>query len=97
MSNTIDFVLAFLAGAATIASPCVLPVLPVMLNASVPQQGRTRPRMIVLGFVIAFPSFAMALGSLSAAVEIAQETLRQAALVLLALSGLLRVWSPPFD
>lgn len=97
MSNPIDFVLAFLAGAATIASPCVLPVLPMLLNASLPQQGRARPRLIVLGFVVSFSALALALGSVSAAVDIAQETVRTLALALLALSGLLRVWPAPFD
>lgn len=97
MSNPIEFPLAFLAGAATIASPCVLPVLPILLNASVPQGGRSRPRLIVLGFVVSFSALAMALGSVSASVELAQETVRHAALALLALSGLLRVWPQPFD
>ena len=97
MSTPIDFVLAFLAGAATIASPCVLPVLPMLLNASLPQQGRARPRLIVLGFVVSFSALALTLGSVSAAVDIAQETVRTLALALLALSGLLRVWPAPFD
>jgi cytochrome c-type biogenesis protein len=97
LSNPIEFVLAFLAGAATIASPCVLPVLPILLNAAVPQQGRARPRAIILGFIVSFSAFAMALSSVSASVELAQETLRHAALALLALSGLLRIWTQPFD
>lgn len=97
MSNSIELVLALLAGAATIASPCVLPVLPMLLNAAMPRHGRSRPWLIVAGFIISFSTFAMALGSVSAAIEIAQETLRNLALALLALSGLLRVWARPFD
>jgi len=48
--NTIDIGLAFLEGLALIVSPCILPVLPLVLAASV-EGGRRRPYGIIIGFV----------------------------------------------
>ncbi|MYN01284.1 cytochrome c biogenesis protein CcdA [Pseudoduganella sp. DS3] len=96
MINPLDTPLAFLAGLLTIASPCVLPVLPVLLGSGVNQRDHRRPLLIIAGFVLSFASFAMLLGVVSSAVEAAQEVLRNAALALLALSGLLRAWPAPY-
>jgi cytochrome c biogenesis protein CcdA len=99
--NAIEFPLAALAGLATVASPCVLPVLPILLgvstDASAGTQARSRPLLIVAGFVVAFSGFALALGAVSASAQLAQDTLRNLALALLALTGLLRLWPAPWD
>lgn len=97
MTNTIESPLALLAGLATVASPCVLPVLPFLLGVSVEQANRRRPLLIVAGFVLSFSAFALALGAVSSAAQLAQETLRNVAIVLLGLSGLLRIWPRPWD
>jgi cytochrome c biogenesis protein CcdA len=97
MTNTIESPLALLAGLATVASPCVLPVLPFLLGATVEQSSRRRPLLIVAGFVLSFSAFALALGAVSSAAQLAQETLRNVAIVLLGVSGLLRIWPRPWD
>jgi cytochrome c biogenesis protein CcdA len=97
MTNTIESPLALLAGLATVASPCVLPVLPFLLGATVEHSSRRRPLLIVAGFVLSFSAFALALGAVSSAAQLAQETLRNMAIVLLGLSGLLRIWPRPWD
>jgi len=97
MTNTIESPLALLAGLATVASPCVLPVLPFLLGATVEQSNRRRPLLIVAGFVLSFSAFALALGAVSSAAQLAQETLRNVAIVLLGVSGLLRIWPGPWD
>ncbi|MCE3264891.1 MAG: cytochrome biosis protein [Pseudoduganella sp.] len=97
MINPLDTPLAFLAGLLTIASPCVLPMLPILLGSGVHQQNRRRPLFIVAGFVLSFAGFAMLLGVVSAAIEVAQEVLRNTAIALLALSGLVRVWPAPYE
>jgi cytochrome c biogenesis protein CcdA len=97
MTNTIESPLALLAGLATVASPCVLPVLPFLLGATVEQSNRRRPLLIVAGFVLSFSAFALALGAVSSIAQLAQETLRNVAIMLLGLSGLLRIWSRPWD
>lgn len=97
MTNPIESPLALLAGLATVASPCVLPVLPFLLGATVEQSSRRRPLLIVAGFVLSFSAFALALGAVSSAAQLAQETLRNVAIVLLGVSGLLRIWPRPWD
>jgi cytochrome c biogenesis protein CcdA len=97
MTNPIESPLALLAGLATVASPCVLPVLPFLLGATVGQSSRRRPMLIVAGFVLSFSAFALALGAVSSAAQLAQETLRNIAILLLGVSGLLRIWSRPWD
>ena len=97
MHSTFETPLALLAGLLTIASPCILPVMPILLGTSVEQPSRTRPLFIVAGFIITFASFAMLLGAVSSTVHVAQQVLRNTGIALLALSGLLRLWPRPFD
>jgi cytochrome c-type biogenesis protein len=98
LHNPLDVPLALLAGIFTVASPCVLPVLPVILSSSVAgARRRARPLFVVAGFVITFAFVGMLLGTASSALHIAQTALRHGALAVLALSGLLRVWPRPYD
>lgn len=99
MHHPLDVPLALLAGAFTVASPCVLPVLPVVLSSSVDgaARRRARPLSVVAGFVLTFASVGMLLGTVSTALHVAQTALRDAALVVLALSGLLRLWPSVYD
>lgn len=101
MHNLLDTPLALLAGLLTIASPCVLPVMPVLLGASVEGKNenvsRRRPLFIVAGFILSFAAFAMLLGAVSSQIHVAQAVLRNSAIALLALTGLLRIWPRPYD
>ena len=95
--NLLETPLALLAGLLTIASPCILPVMPILLGSSVDRPDRVRPLFIIAGFILTFASFAMLLGAVSSTVHVAQQALRNTAIVLLALSGLLRLWPRPYD
>ena len=64
-SDMIEIALAFAAGLLTAAAPCILPLLPVLLGASIGQQDRWRPLFLVTGFIIAFSGFAILFGSFS--------------------------------
>jgi cytochrome c biogenesis protein CcdA len=97
MTIPVEGSLALLAGLATDASPCVLPVLPILLGVTVERPDRRRPLLIICGFIVSFCGFALALGAASAAAQVAQESLRNAALALLAISGLVRIWPQPYD
>ena len=97
MHNLLESPLALLAGLLTIASPCILPVMPILLGTSVDRPDRVRPLFIVAGFILTFASFAMLLGAVSSVVHVAQEALRNTGIALLALSGLLRLWPRPYD
>jgi cytochrome c-type biogenesis protein len=61
----LNLVLALLAGLVTVAAPCTLPMLPILLGASVGQTGKARPAMIALGFVMSFSAVALLLGGIT--------------------------------
>ncbi|MEJ0010514.1 MAG: hypothetical protein WDN72_08500 [Alphaproteobacteria bacterium] len=79
--------LAFVEGIALIASPCILPVLPLVLSSSL-EGGKKRPFGIITGFVLAFTLFALFSRWLVSALHIDLEIIRSASLVLLFLFGL---------
>ena len=80
--------LAFAEGLALIASPCILPILPLVLSASV-EGGRKRPFGIIFGFVIAFTAFAMLSRKLVMALHINLDFIKYGSLILLAAFGLI--------
>jgi cytochrome c biogenesis protein CcdA/thiol-disulfide isomerase/thioredoxin len=73
---------AFLAGAATALSPCVLPVLPVALSAGV-TGGRRRPLGVVAGLVLSFTFAIVALVYVIDALGLPGDLLRNIAIVVL--------------
>jgi cytochrome c-type biogenesis protein len=97
MNHLIEAPLALLAGVLTIASPCVLPILPIVLGTALTRASRIRPLFIVSGFVLTFAALGMLLASVSQSVAVAHETVRLAALVMLALSGMAMLWRRPYD
>lgn len=89
MLATVGF--AFLAGIITVLSPCVLPLLPVLL-AGASQGGRSRPLGLILGFVGTFTVVTLALSFLVRTLHISPDTNRIiAGIVLLALGLVLAV------
>jgi cytochrome c biogenesis protein CcdA/thiol-disulfide isomerase/thioredoxin len=77
-------VFAFIAGAATAVSPCVLPVLPVALSAGV-TGGRRRPLGVVTGLALSFTFATVALVYVISALGLPDSLLRT--LAILALIG----------
>jgi cytochrome c-type biogenesis protein len=97
MPSMLNLVLALLAGVVTVAAPCTLPMLPILLGASVGQTGKARPAMIALGFVMSFSMVALALGAITRVFDFDPNHLRNAAAVLLLGFGLLMIWPAPFE
>jgi cytochrome c-type biogenesis protein len=93
----LNFVLALLAGVVTIAAPCTLPMLPILLGASVGQSGKLRPALIALGFVISFSAAALLLSAITRIFDFDPNVLRSAAAILLLGFGLLMIWPAPFE
>src|SRR5258708_19957254 len=93
----VSIIVALLAGCPTIAAPCTLPVLPVILGASVGEHGGARPAFIALGFVASFSAVVLILGAVTQALGLEPDTLRTVAILCLVLFGLLMIWPPPFD
>lgn len=92
----IEYLLAIAAGVATVLSPCILPILPIVL-ATTAGQPRSQPLLIVLGFTATFAAGGIALGSLAGSSGEWQDAIRTGAIVLLLLAGIVCVWSRPFD
>ena len=93
----LNLVLALLAGVVTIAAPCTLPVLPILLGASVGQTSKARPALIALGFVVSFSTVALLLGFITRLIDFDPNVLRAAAIALLSGFGLLMIWPAPFE
>ena len=93
----LDLVLALLAGVVTAAAPCTLPMLPILLGASVGRSGKVRPAMIALGFVMSFSMVALLLSAITRAFDFDPNILRTGAAVLLLGFGLLMIWPAPFE
>jgi cytochrome c biogenesis protein CcdA/thiol-disulfide isomerase/thioredoxin len=92
----IDIGLAFLEGLALIVSPCILPVLPLVLATSV-GGGKSRPYGIIIGFVLAFSLFALISRQIVQALGIDLDIIKNASLVLLAMLGLVLLSSKLSD
>ena len=77
--------IAFLGGVLTVVSPCVLPVLPVLLSGSV--GGPARPVGIITGFITSFVLLTLFLATLVSALPIGADTLRWLAVTVLFAFG----------
>src|SRR6516165_11668607 len=78
---------AFLAGAGTALSPCVLPVLPALLAAG-GAGGRRRPFGIVLGLSITFTVTIVGVAKVVEGVGLGSDPLRDVAIVVLFAFGI---------
>ena len=88
---------AFVAGILTIAAPCTLPVLPVLLGTSLSQSSRTRPAFIAAGFILSFAAVTLVFSAITDFFGFDQNTLRNIAVVLLVTFGLFMLWPAPFE
>ena len=93
----LNLVLALLAGVVTIAAPCTLPVLPILLGASIGQTSKARPAFIALGFVASFATVALLLSWIIRIFDFDPNILRSGAAILLLGFGLLMIWPAPFE
>src|SRR2546427_9138015 len=74
--------IGFLAGVITAVSPCVRPVLPIILAGGASGGGR-RPFAIIAGLVASFTLFTLAAASILSALGLPQDFLRNLAIALL--------------
>lgn len=76
----------YLSGIITVLSPCILPILPIMLSGVVGT--RSRPYGIILGFTISFAVFTLFLSAIVNSLGFNLDTLRTAAAIILVILGL---------
>jgi cytochrome c-type biogenesis protein len=93
----LNLVLALLAGIVTVAAPCTLPMLPILLGASIGQTSRLRPALIAAGFVVSFSAVALLLGALTHIFDFDPNVLRTGAAILLLGFGVLMLYPAPFE
>lgn len=78
---------AFLGGIVTILSPCILPILPIVLSGSI-TGGKRRPFGVVTGFILSFTFFTLFLTALVKATGISPDILRNVAVIIIMIFGL---------
>ncbi|OGT46789.1 MAG: cytochrome C biogenesis protein [Gammaproteobacteria bacterium RIFCSPHIGHO2_12_FULL_41_20] len=87
-ADIINIVIAFLEGFALIISPCILPILPIILSGSLTGK-KTRPLGIIVGFIIAFTMVTLFSRALIEFLHISAEAIRNTSLVILFAIGLI--------
>lgn len=87
MSIAIDIGLAFIEGIALILSPCILPILPLVLSSAL-GGGKQRPIGIIIGFITSFCLFAFFSRWIVLTLGIDVNIIKYASLVLLTLLGI---------
>lgn len=79
---------AFLSGVVTIFSPCIWPILPILLSAGV-SGGDRKPLGIVTGLMVSFTLFTLALSYILKVIPIDPDTLRLVAVVIIGFLGMM--------
>ena len=93
----IQILIAVLAGVLTIAAPCILPLLPVLLGASLGQTSKSRPIFIVTGFIVVFTAVAILLSLFSQKIGLDPNIIRDLGVFILAIFGVLMIYPEPFE
>lgn len=85
----VAFALAFVAGLLTALSPCVLPVLPLVMGSA--SRSRYGPPALAAGFVTTFTVIGVLLASVGTALGLSDTIVRHASAALLVAAGVLMV------
>jgi cytochrome c biogenesis protein CcdA/thiol-disulfide isomerase/thioredoxin len=80
-------VVAFIAGLVTAVSPCVLPILPIVL-ATGADGDRRRPYLVIVGLIASFTFFTLASVQIISALGLPSSALRDIAIAIIAIFGL---------
>ena len=86
------FLFAMLAGLVTIAGPCILPLLPIILGTSTVRSHPARPLFIVLGFILSFSIFGILFSLFGQLLGISAETFRYIAATIILLFGIVMLF-----
>ena len=81
---------AFLAGVITVLSPCILPILPIILTSSIGgvNTGKLRPLGVVIGFILSFTFFTLFLSTIVRVSGISADTIRTVSVFIIGGFGL---------
>ena len=83
-------IFAFLAGVVTILSPCILPILPIVLSSTIGghETGKARPLGVVVGFIFSFTFFTLFLSTIVRLSGISADSLRVFSVIVIGLFGI---------
>lgn len=87
-----SFVFAFLAGVLSTLSPCVLPLIPIIIGAAA-NQHRYGPFALAGGLTISFAIIGTALASVGSSIGLAQDGFRLFAAIVMGLIGIVLISS----
>jgi len=93
----VQLLFAFFAGVLTIAAPCILPMLPIILGASIGQKSSLRPLFIVMGFVVSFAAASLVVSELVTHLGLPQNFIRNIAIALLVVFAFFMIFPKPFE
>lgn len=79
---------AFLSGLVTILTPCIWPLLPIILSSSIAGKGHRRPLGITLGIMLSFSIFTLAISTLVRLFHFDPNILRLFAVIVIGFLGL---------
>ena len=88
---TVLVLIAFVAGMVTGISPCILPVLPIIVATSA-AGGRRRPYAVIGGLVVSFTVFTLAAAAALRALGLPTDLLRNVAIAVVLLLALSLLW-----
>lgn len=80
-------IFSFLAGIVTILSPCILPILPIVLSGGV-GGGRRKPLGIIIGFILSFTFFTLFLTTIVKLTGVSADALRTISVIIIFLFGI---------
>lgn len=90
MSGSLSPLVAYAAGALTILSPCVLPLVPIVLGSAA-QRHRWGPLALALGLVVSFTATGFMVATLGASIGLDSQSVRVWSAVLLLLVGVVLI------
>jgi cytochrome c biogenesis protein CcdA/thiol-disulfide isomerase/thioredoxin len=88
--DLVNIGLAFLEGLALIISPCILPILPIILSTSI-EGNRKRPYGVIVGFIVSFTLFTLFSRQLVIWFNFDLDVIRYTSFALLIMFGLIMV------
>lgn len=78
---------AFLGGIVTILSPCILPILPIVLSGTL-TGGKKKPLGVVAGFILSFTFFTLFLTTIINITGVSADTLRTISVIVIGIFGI---------
>ncbi len=85
--------LAYIAGVVTILSPCVLPLLPIIIGSSLNEHKRG-PLFLVAGLILSFTVFGMVIATIGFSIGLTASVLQSIAAWLLIFFGVILLFKP---